>query len=297
MDTRLIATFLTVARCRNFTQAAAELHLAQSTVTAQIKALEADLGVQLFDRLPSGAALSEAGRRVEQFADELVQAETALREGVARQNELRGTVAVGASESLCAYLLPKAISSLHLLHPDVDVKLLPVGTREAKAGLRAGTLGLALLLETSVTDADIDSETLGPVDLMFIQSRQGGSRVRDGMSWRHLSQDRWFLLEEGCSYSDKAVQQLRKASGQRCLITRLGSVEAVRACVAEGLGVAVLPSFAVTGHSDRLTAFEGPKLETSILLATDGRRSVGPVVEAAATALKAAAARLDTPGR
>lgn len=54
MDTRLLTTFTVLARTGGFTAAAAELHLAQSTVTVHIRTLERDLGVRLFDRLPTG---------------------------------------------------------------------------------------------------------------------------------------------------------------------------------------------------------------------------------------------------
>lgn len=61
MDTRLLTTFTVLARTGGFTAAAAELHLAQSTVTVHIRTLERDLGVRLFDRLPTGALLTDAG--------------------------------------------------------------------------------------------------------------------------------------------------------------------------------------------------------------------------------------------
>ncbi|MEH6378580.1 LysR family transcriptional regulator, partial [Streptomyces sp. KLMMK] len=61
MDTRLLHTFLTLARTGSFTAAAAELHLAQSTVTVQIRALEKELGTRLFDRLPRGASITATG--------------------------------------------------------------------------------------------------------------------------------------------------------------------------------------------------------------------------------------------
>lgn len=61
MDTRLLRTFTTLARTGGFTAAAAELHLAQSTVTVHIRTLERELGTRLFDRLPTGTLLTESG--------------------------------------------------------------------------------------------------------------------------------------------------------------------------------------------------------------------------------------------
>src|ERR1700710_1342404 len=82
VDTRLISTFVTLARTGSFTAAGAELHLAQSTVTAHVQALERELGVRLFDRLPSGAVLTEAGRRTWELANGVLDAEATLRADV-----------------------------------------------------------------------------------------------------------------------------------------------------------------------------------------------------------------------
>ena len=60
MDTRLLRTFTTVARTENLTAAAERLHLVQSTVTAQVQALEKELGLRLLDRLPRGVMLTAA---------------------------------------------------------------------------------------------------------------------------------------------------------------------------------------------------------------------------------------------
>ena len=60
VDTRLLNTFTTLARTGSFTAAAAELHLAQSTVTVHIRSLEREFGTRLFDRLPTGALLKGA---------------------------------------------------------------------------------------------------------------------------------------------------------------------------------------------------------------------------------------------
>src|SRR5690242_19885112 len=75
MDTRLLRTFTTVARTENLTAAAEDLHLVQSTVTAQVQALEKELDVRLFDRLPRGVVLTGAGREVLAQAEAVLEAE------------------------------------------------------------------------------------------------------------------------------------------------------------------------------------------------------------------------------
>jgi DNA-binding transcriptional LysR family regulator len=82
MDTRLLRTLLVLARTGNFTATAAELHLVQSTVTSQVKALEHHLGARLFDRLPGGTRLTSAGVRAVEHARDVLAAEQRLRDAV-----------------------------------------------------------------------------------------------------------------------------------------------------------------------------------------------------------------------
>jgi DNA-binding transcriptional LysR family regulator len=284
MDTRLISTFVAVARSGSFTAAGAELHLAQSTVTAHIQSLERELGVRLFDRLPAGAVLTEAGQRTLDRANRLLDAEADLRSDT--DGPLEGTVAIGAPESLCAYLLPGVIASLHRNHPAVDVQLMPVGTQDAVEQLRSGRLSLAVMVEPSLADPDLVVEPVGTLELTFVGAPEHARAVR---------KDRWFLLEEGCAYSDDVARLLETSARPR--LTRLGSVEATRACVAEGLGLTLLPTFAVSEHlaDGRLVRFDGPPVrQQSILLARHRRRSLGRAAHAVLDELRRGSAALAT---
>src|SRR4051812_39960934 len=78
VDTRLLRTFLVLARTGSFTATAAELHVVQSTVTGHVHALERRVGARLFDRLPGGARLTEAGRRVVGPARDLLDVQQRL---------------------------------------------------------------------------------------------------------------------------------------------------------------------------------------------------------------------------
>ncbi|HJP73335.1 MAG TPA: LysR family transcriptional regulator [Pseudonocardiaceae bacterium] len=283
MDTRVLATFGALARTGSFTSAAAELHLAQSTVTAHIQALEKELRLRLVDRLPGGAVLTEAGKRVLDKATLVLAAEAELRGEQAEHGPIEGTVRIGAPESLCGQLLPPVVAALRRRHPGVDVTLNPVGTAAAIDALRAGALSLALLIEPSIDAADLVVERLGTLEIAFVADR--GTPVT-ATSWAELAQWHWFLLEEGCAYSDEVARLLPGARA-----TRLGSMEATRACVAAGLGLAVLPSFAVDER--RLARFAGPPLtEPDLLLVRHARRSAGRALHVVEDEVRRGAAKL-----
>ncbi|MFD8498130.1 LysR family transcriptional regulator [Amycolatopsis sp. NPDC059657] len=289
VDTRLISTFTTLARTGSFTAAAAELHLAQSTVTAHIQTLERELRARLIDRLPSGAALTETGRRALERAQLLLDAEAALRAEAASDGPIEGEVTVGATESLCAYLLPGAIAALHASHPGVDVRLTPSGTAGTVERLRDGRISVGLILEPALRASDLVIRKAGALDLGFACAPDHTLAGRKA-GWAELAKHRWFLLEEGCTYSDDVAREL--AAGEHPQITRLGSVEAVRACVAAGLGLSLLPAFALAGRG--LAEFQAPRIRpNAILLARHARRSPSLAQQAVLDELAKAAALLN----
>jgi DNA-binding transcriptional LysR family regulator len=119
MDTRLLRTFRVLARTGSFTATAAELHVVQSTVTTQIRALESHLGAHLFDRLLTGARLTEAGERALAAAQDVLAAEQRLLDSVRGAPAVTGDVRLGAPESVCAYRLPTIIADLAQRWPGV----------------------------------------------------------------------------------------------------------------------------------------------------------------------------------
>ncbi|GAA2495133.1 LysR family transcriptional regulator [Streptomyces thermolineatus] len=289
MDTRLLRTFVTLARTGSFTAAAAELHLAQSTVTVQVRTLEKELGVRLFDRLPRGALVTEAGRRLLAEAEEVLEAESRLRAAAAEGGPVRGRVVVGAGETLCSTRLPGVVAALRRTHPDVDVSLHPAGTSAAVEGLRSGRLDLALLLEEQAAFAGITAERIAhePLVLVCAAGHPLAGRERPA-GWEELARESFFLHEQGCSYSDRFAHELLAVTDGRTRLTRFGSIEAARACVAAGLGLTVLPRATVEEglRAGRLAVVPGPPVpDVPVQLARHRRRLLSPAARAVADEL------------
>lgn len=282
VDTRLLRTFTTLARTESFTAAAAELHLAQSTVTVQIRALEKELGARLFDRLPRGALITEAGRRLLDEAESVLDAEARLRASAAAEGPPAGRVVVGAGETLCSARLPGVIAGLRRTHPDVEVDLEAAGTAGAVDGLRTGRLDLALLLEEQAGFPDIAAERIAREPLVLVCAPEHPLARRDEpATWHELAKEAFFLHEQGCSYSDSLAGELLRVAGARTRLTRFGSIEAARSCVAAGLGLTLLPRATVENalREGRLVTVAGPRIpDVPVLLARHRRRWVSPAV-------------------
>lgn len=286
MDTALLRSFTAVVRHGSFTAAARELGFVQSTVSAQVQSLERQLGVTLLDRVPGRVVVTEAGGRLLPLAEELLLLQERMREEVAAVPEQpAGPVRLAAPESLCAYRLPALVTRLRAEAPGVRLSLTPAGTDDAIEAVRRGTADAALVLEPELRAAGVDARVVGRERLVVLAAASPG---REPVTWEDLAAGEALLLEDGCSYSDRAARALAAAGQPAERRTRFGSIEAVRRCVAAGLGSAVLPAVAVAAdlEAGAVVALDGPEQPAlAVHLLTRAHRSP-------TAALRAVVARL-----
>lgn len=260
MESELLRTFTAVVRTGSFTAAARELGYVQSTVTGHLQSLERRLGARLLDRLPAGAVPTEAGTRLLPYAAQLLDLEARMAAEIpAEPPRPTGRVRLVAPESLCAYRLPAMLGDLRSAAPDVRVTLAPGGTAQGLAAVRAATTEAALLLEPALGASDLLLEALGTEHLTLLTAPGLAARGQP-MTWAQLADQDVLLLEDGCSYSDDVARHLLTAGQPDSRRTRFGSIEAVKRCVAAGLGWAILPTITATAdlHAGTLTASHGP---------------------------------------
>ncbi len=169
VELRHLRYFVAVAEEQNVTRAAARLHVSQPPLSRQVRDLENEIGVALFDHGPKAVRLTEAGRA---FLDEaravLRRAEQAVETAKAVAEGRKGELHIGYAPSLTAELLPRALKAFQQSHPDVRVQLHDLSTREMLRGLREGRLHAALLIR--VTPRALDG-------LVFEELRRYAVRV------------------------------------------------------------------------------------------------------------------------
>lgn len=169
MELRHLRYFAAVAEEQNITKAAARLHVSQPPLSRQIRDLEEELGVALFERSAKSVKLTEAGRvfLVEAHAV-LARAEQARQAVRAFASNCTGELHVGYAPSLTVELLPHALREFQKTSPGVRVTLHDLSTEEMLNGLREGRLDLALMIEP-------DKQSL--TALTFQELRRYGVRV------------------------------------------------------------------------------------------------------------------------
>ncbi|MFF7213593.1 substrate-binding domain-containing protein [Streptomyces sp. NPDC008238] len=249
--------------------------------------------------MPRGARLTGAGRRLVAEAEDVLEAETRLRGTAAGDARSGGTVVLGAGDTLCSTHVPRVVAALRRTHPGIDVHLHPAGTEAAVEGLRAGRLDAALLLEDQVALPDMTARPLAAEPLVLIAAPDHPLAASGRpLTWQDLAGETFFLHEEGCSYSDRVARELLAVHDAvhdaRPRLTRFGSSEAARNCVAAGLGLGVLPRATVRTalREGTLTAVTGPHLpDVPVQLVRRRGRWTSPAIRAVLDALTAHFAR------
>lgn len=150
MELRHLRYFVAVAEEQNVTRAAARLHVSQPPLSRQIRALEDELGVALFEHGAKSIRLTDAGKVFHSEAIAVLRrAEEAVQTVKAVSSGRRGEVHVGYAPSLTVEILPRALRTFQESHPEVRIQLHDLSTEGMLLGLREGDLHVALMIKPS----------------------------------------------------------------------------------------------------------------------------------------------------
>ncbi|GAA0516475.1 LysR family transcriptional regulator [Paractinoplanes deccanensis] len=146
MELRQLEYFVTVAEEANFTRAAARVHISQSGVSAQVKALEHELGAELFDRSGRIARLTEAGAAALPYAQAALDAAADLRQAIDEVKGLvRGQLTIGMVTGCEVTPLFAGIAAFHEEHPAIEIELTEADSRHLVSQIRTGLVDIALV--------------------------------------------------------------------------------------------------------------------------------------------------------
>lgn len=248
MQLKHLRTFATVASTLNVTRAGERLHLAQSSVTEQIQALEADLGVVLFDRSKRRLHLTEAGRRLLDHAADLLSLADEARSAVADvAGQPTGSLTVGGLETLCSSYLPPLLMTFCTAHPAVAVRMTAAGSGELRSGIRSGDIDVAFVFGEGSPVDGVERETVAWDRLTIIAPAGHRLAGRDAVAPDDLKDEPFLVTATGCVYRrmfDTAFPA--DGAGRPRIVGEFDSISAIRALVAAGLGCALVPALAVT---------------------------------------------------
>ena len=248
LDNFRLIVFRAVAEQHSFRKAAEELYLTQPAVSLQIKALEEEIGVQLFDRSGSQIALTEAGEILLNYSRRanalLVQAQQEI---AALSGEHAGNLALGASTTIAQYVLPRLLGEFSKAYPRVHLTMISGNTEQIVEAVEEQTIELGLI-EGPARNRNVKTEPFLADELVLI--------VPSAHEWSELKSIPCseiaaapLLLRERGSGTRRVVEmalesQCVKLSSLQ-IVMELDSTEAIKSAVEAGLGVGFVSRWAI----------------------------------------------------
>ncbi|MFD7654990.1 LysR family transcriptional regulator [Actinosynnema sp. NPDC059797] len=272
MELRQLEYFVAVAEECHFTRAARRMHVAQSGLSASIRALEVELGAPLFVRSTRQVELTQAGRALLVEARRALGTIDAARDAVAAvQGLLRGELSVGSVQCLHGVHLPAVPARFHELHPGVELRLRQAGSGELVELVRAGRLDVAFVTAGSAA-ADLEVSTLSTEPLVPACAPELPLAGRESVRLAELAGQPFVDFNPDWGTRDEVDRALATAGVDRRVAVEVNDVHSLLDFVGFGLGVALVPrSFAAKRTRARFVeVVDAPVAETAVVTSPAG---------------------------
>ncbi len=271
LSLKQVRYFIATADSGQVSQAAIEVNVSQSAITAAIKQLESDLQVTLFTRHNSGVSLTAEGTRFLQHARNIMSVVKAAEHApLTEEKTMSGSVRLGVTYTVAGYFLPRHYARFKRSFPRIRVEIHELSRNAIEDGLKNGSLDLAVMLVSNIQDRNLLAhETLLrsrrrlwlPVAHPLLQV--------DTISLEDVAPLPYIMLT--VDEASKTAQRYWKPTGQRPNIAfSTSSVEAVRSMVADGIGVTILSDMVY-----RPWSLDGQRIELKSIAANIPTMDVG----------------------
>ncbi|MBD1381970.1 LysR family transcriptional regulator [Metabacillus arenae] len=251
MELRQLNTFRTVATTLNFSRAAEALNYVPSNVTMQIKALEEELNVRLFDRLGKQLVLTTAGKRFLTHVQDILNKLDEARSSVHDNEILSGTLTISANEVVCAYRLPEVFKLFRLRYPGVRLIFRSVPNQQLKQTLFEGTSDVVFILDEPIQSTGLAVEALAEETFHFFVAPDHSLAKRTILHLEDFREEVFLINEKGCPYRTMFDRSFKKGDVNSISPLEFQSAEAIKQCAISGIGIAFLPKIVTEVEVER----------------------------------------------
>lgn len=246
MEMSQMRTFHTVAETLNFTRAAERLHINQSAVSHQIKALETELGEPLFIRAKRGVTLSHAGRIALEYVKRILAESEALRERLAgAEAQLRGPVRAAAATQAFVHLFAPLFESFMRQYPSIELTFrTTVSTEQTVADILSGAADVGFA-SMAVYSPGLRVTPLFEDELVLAVGLGHRLAGHHAVAVDDIERERLILFERGASIRRATDEFFNRVGIQPTLALESNDTYFIKLMVEHGMGVALLPAWAV----------------------------------------------------
>lgn len=249
MDLTQLEVLVAVAQERGFSRAAERLHRTQPAISQAIRRLEEELGEPLFDRSSKDGTLTDAGRVLFEYAQQMLNLRRDARSTIRELRDLqRGRVTVSANEYTVMYLLP-VVAVFRARHPHIKVEI----KRSFSSRIPSEVIGREVelgLVTFKPSDPALKSVLVATDQLALLVSPSHPLAKRKEVSVRELGVESFIAHNVRSPYRERVVQTFERYRTPLNISMEMPSLEAIKRLVEQGLGVALMPRLAARDELD-----------------------------------------------
>lgn len=240
MENRNLYTFKKVCELNSITKAAEKLGYVQSTVTTQIKLLENELGVKLFERYGNTIHITGAGEKLLEYSNEIFRITDSFLDSMREEKETSGSLRIAAVDSVCMTVLPDILCQFIQKYPKVNIKVISGVANELKHYLASGQADIAFILDFNKPSDEVYSLLERTIELGFYIAAD----ITLESTWmciEDLKKQKFVLTEPNCLYRKKVEEFFKRSGIEPEILMESSSTEAIIKIVSNGLGITYLP--------------------------------------------------------
>lgn len=244
MEIKNLQTFIKIVEFNNFTRAAESLGYSQAAVTAQIKALESELGVPLFDRIGKKIYLTHEGETFLPHARKIINAEAEALESVRPGGELTGELIICSASSYASRVLPEILLEYRSLHPGVTITVKVSDFVEDNIQkLARGEIDFLAELDEDKSYQNFNTVYKQPISLVFVTHVDNPLAKKKKVSVAEAVADEFIVSDREIGYCMLLERELGKRGIELKPAMEIGSVDAILNVIAGGFGTAIMPEY------------------------------------------------------
>ena len=251
MELRQLQTFVTITQTESFSRAAEILGYTQSALTVQIRLLENELGVKLFDRMGKKVYLTAAGRQFLDHATQIIRDINRAREFAKSEEELCGPIHVGTLESLCFSKLPRILNSFRSRHPRVPVKITASTPNQLIDMMERNQLDLIYILDRPRYNDNWNKVMEVREPIVFVASPSCGLGGDRAIGLEEIMDEPFFLTEKNENYRRELDCFLESQGMVLTPFLEISNTEFIIRMIRKNRGISYLPLFAVQEYVKR----------------------------------------------
>jgi len=286
MDVRQLEMFRAVAEEGSFTKAAERLHVSQSAVSRQLQLLEQELRTLLVHRTGRGITVTDSGQLLLATANRINRDMQDVVSQISQTEQLqRGVLRLGAGMTVCLYILPKLLKKFRSLYKNLDLRVDAGHADDILRRLRTNEIDLALLTLPIVAE-DLEIKPVLKEEMVVVAAKGHPLTRERHVEARLLRRHPFVLFESGSNTRLVLDEFFREQEIPVNVVMETENVEIIKAMVAAGLGVTVIPYAAIAGET-RSGRFEWARIRGQRLYRETGwvyvksdfvRRSISEVL-------------------